>query len=309
MVRLVSSRIHRCYSRRGAQRSARNEKLTNLAHILACTALIASQDLSFLQANKRNVNIPDAVAYFGILVLFSVHLIDIMAILVAHRMFYRLKKSSPKPQSLFTTPSKVDAIIASLFAAGTLFLTVATVPLSAKESSRWLSANLSTFAGFVLYSAAAIANLVLSLPSLDFKLPPSMARSHNLVSGLFLIGSLFQFQASAAQVFWDKTPVPHDTIQALFSFFSYVLVGLGAVLNGFRVSALLSKVHQWNRDGSRKDEIERKSGLLSWFKSSRSVDENTDTESDGIDEEEGDSADDAFDRHAASTGRTRRYKR
>ena len=48
IARFLSSRLHRCYSSHSGQRSARNERLTGVLHLLSCLLSIATANLTFL---------------------------------------------------------------------------------------------------------------------------------------------------------------------------------------------------------------------------------------------------------------------
>lgn len=309
MVRLVTSRVHRCYSSRGAQRSALNEKICNLAHVVACTALILHQKLPFTDKNALP-NLSASVRGFGVLLLFCLHVVDIIAVINAHKMFYRQKKPAMKSQTFFTTPSKVDAVISCLYLIGSLSMAVS-ILLQDSSGYSMLSSAILEFLSSISFSIGAIANLILSLPSLDFNMPADLARSQNFVCGLFLTGSLFLFQANTASVFWGKVKSDQDKTQVMFSFVSYVILWVGAIANFSRISNLIISVRQLEHDNRTRNETEPRRGLLSWFKSSRSVDETADYDSDLIDEEEGDSGEEMYERSygSPSVGGPRRYRR
>lgn len=295
MVRLITSRLHRCYSRRGGVRSARNERIIDITHLLACTAFLIDRDFSFL-SGRHTLPLPPSVGLFGCALLLFAHSVDLYATVLAHNMFYRISKTPKKLQSFISTPTKIDGLVAACFLIPSILHSISVTGLLRLEADAvaWMNAYL---AGLVLFGSAL--NYMLSLPSLDFKMPPPMARAQNSILVLFTIGCVLRVTASSLMVLpVGASAELADFVQTLLMLADLV-VWFGSVLNFVRVSRLLKRVQHWASDDI-KDKGNQK-GLLSWFKSSKS---NELSDFDSSDLEDFDSGDQDGDRGASKDGRT-----
>lgn len=276
MVRLVSSRIHRCYSRNGGQRSSRNEQITDLAHVLGCLLFVVNRNSPTISAMITPEMSQEAGTLGWMLFLIS-HLSDLRASITAHRMFYKWPKVGKKYNGFFSTPTRVDAAISVFCLGGGLLLAGSNTYFSKYldiRSERYMAAC-SAF----LLCIGAFMNLVISLPSLDFNVPPGIARLQNLVVSFFIMGSMIRFNSALAKVIAEGEFLPPISAQ-WFSLAADLLILLGAAINCLRVQHLLKNVHHWMGDEARGDGDKPPRGLLSWFKSSRSNNEMSDYDSD-----------------------------
>lgn len=275
MVRLVSSRVHRCYSRNGGQSSARNEQIADMAHVLGCLLFFLNHNSPFLSARIAPEISRDAGSLGWIMLLIS-NLSDLRASLTAHRMFYKWSKASKRNNRFFSTPTKVDAAVSVLCLFGGL-LAVPNTLLSKylNEKFEWSLAVWSA----VLFCVGVITNLVASLPSLDFSVPSGLARLHNLVVAFFMVGSVLRLNTVILINIAEGLSLPSMFVRQ-FSFAADLLILLGASINYLRVRHLLENVHDWVIDDTRADGNKPPRGLLSWFKSSRSNKEMSDYDSD-----------------------------
>lgn len=275
MVRLASSRIHRCYSRRGGQSSARNERFTGGAHLCACLLLFISHSHFLLP--HRNPHFADFAVAAGGLLLVAVSLSDLQATFTAHKMFYKWSKSGKLPSGFWSTPTKVDAAISFLYLFGSMLFTATTIPFVKKSDEGHLS--LASVASSGLLVAGGMINIVASIPSLEFRVPGGVARAQNMVVMLFFAGAIGRLTTAVT-----KRAVGTGDVRGTFlermSLFADSLVLLGALFNYVRALHLLRTVNHWASDGNRGVSDKPQRGLLSWFKSSRSSPEMSDYESD-----------------------------
>lgn len=103
MVRLVSSRLHRCYSA-SVVRSSTIEKLTCILHIISCAGFVMTGDwASHLVVSPSASPIPSPVRTFSILLLITVHCLDFGAVCTSHMKFHKPSSSPVIPRS---TPEK-----------------------------------------------------------------------------------------------------------------------------------------------------------------------------------------------------------
>lgn len=276
MVRLVSSRIHRCYSRNGGQGSARNEQITDLVHVLGCLLFVVNRNSLTISA-MISPEISKEAGTLGWMLFLISNLSDLRASIAAHRMFYKWSKMGKKFNSFLSTPTRVDAAISVFCLVGGLLLAGSNTCFS-KYLNRSSEGYLAVCSAFLL-CIGALMNLVISLPSLDFNVPAGIARMQNLVVAFFIMGSLLRFNSALAKVIVEGDSLPPIFVQR-FSLAADLLILLGAVINCIRVRHLLKNVHHWMVNEARGDGDKPPRGLLSWFKSSRSNNEMSDYDSD-----------------------------
>lgn len=268
MTRLVSSRIHRCYSRGGGQRSARNERLVDFIHLCACILLFVKGNISFFPLKSFSDFAGYTSELGGILLVVS-NVADLFATLTAHRMFYKWSKSGKRRFSFLSTSTRVDAVISFLHTAGSILFALSTSSLSKTvDQTVLLFASVTSSFTIVLGS---LTNVIASMPSLDYMVPAPMARAQNSVVSLFLMGSLTRLYATvipasasnelknAMQLNLQWLPLTADALMIS-----------GSILNLARVMFLVRKVQYWANDGTKSEKATPQRGLLSWFKSSRS---------------------------------------
>lgn len=189
MVRLVSSRLHRCYSRKGGQRSARNERLISLTHLLTVLIPFLSHPL-LLSYLPILLTPPIWLPVVQVSLLLVVHLHDFYATFIAHRLYYRWSKVYKRPPGFLATATKVDAAIVACHLSAVLVLFATRAGLVARAPP---GAPLPLFVSLAYSIAACVGtllNAVLALPSLDFVLPGVMMRAHNVVVISFVMASV-----------------------------------------------------------------------------------------------------------------------
>lgn len=268
MVRLVSSRVHRCYSRSGAQRSARNERLNDFAHLIACTTALLDKDISFTTFGKAVV-IPASSSAIGVFLLFIVHTFDLFAAYNAHNMFYKWSREYRKKRAFMASPTNVDMLITSFyFLSSVVFYTVAS-SVVLKGATLQEKAQKVHVATSFLHFAGSFFNIALSLPGQEYEVPPSMSRAQNMVVALFNAGSLIKLYSALLET---SDGVLGPGIQVFLgeaATAANALIWIGSAFNFVRVSKFLAKVHAWVKEEMNKNGKTHYKGLLSWFKSSR----------------------------------------
>jgi len=297
MVKLVTSRVHRCYSALGNSRSIKHERLNDIAYLLAVSLLLGDCALAhprialFFKFDRHKC------ALLGSSLLFLTQLLDLFAVYTAHRMHFQTPRHSSKNRPFSDTTTKVDAFITMCYLVGTTaYLGAAKISLNKGGRSSALMNNMATLSG-AAFMFGALSNSILALPALVVKVPAPVARAHNAVVGLFLAGST----ANLIVVLGRNIDVAQsDSNRELFAvgfMASFSLMWVGGVLNLGRVGALQSRPRarnsftsddeSWKRGGN----TNRSGGILSWFKSSKS-DQGVDSEYDSeeIDEEDGSSS-------------------
>lgn len=296
MVRHVSCRSHRCYSRHGGQTSARNEKIADLVHLLGCLLLLLSHNSSLMLAESFSQVSRDAELLAWILVLVS-NIFDLRASNVAHRMFYKWYQARKHKDRFISAPTIVDGTV-SAFCALSCFLVVSKSYVLWYFDGRF-DAHIMVCSA-ILMCAGMFVNVVVSLPSLDFSVPSKVAVAHNVVVGLFMVGSVIRLNAALVFHFAEDASLV-SSISRGFNFGTDVLFVLGSILNHARVRHLLKNVENFMTE-ARGDNGKPTGGLLSWFKSSRSNDEMSDDDTD-FDENGGESEDDSNGRSATRRSR------
>lgn len=248
------------------------------------------------------------VFLFGAFSLVVVQIIDLLAVRNAHRMFYRSGRSAGK-QSFANCPTKVDATISMLYCGGAVFLVKSGLFSSSPDlMDRFPGASTKQhLVASALFTAAAAVNVAMSLPSLSMLVPSAMARAQGFASLSFFAGSLLQLFGPAMQLslsLTDQEMVSLRGLSSLCAVVSYAVVWIGCITNCFRVNSLLTNVHNWG-DADRRDGDQKSNrGILSWFKASRSDGglDGTDYDSDYIDEEDGSSGDERYERKSHGNG-------
>lgn len=280
MVRLVSSRIHRCYGSNGEAESARNERLNDTIHFISWAFLLLNHnvDLYFLKRSR----IIDYIGAFCAFLLVLVCSIDLQAVATAHRLFYKWPKQGYRHTSFWSIPTKVDFLVSLFYLLGSI-LNVGTIPFLHNSGNEEKVRSIYLAVGSAMcFCFGALVSAVTSIPSLGFLVPGGVARAQNIVVNLFLLGSTFILSAGVGRIM-----VPTGVQINLF-FDRLALVGgsvilIGSGLNYMRVMILLRTVERWVVD-EKKGNIDRSPrGLLSWFKSSRSNHDTSDLESDDDD--------------------------
>lgn len=284
MVRLISSRLHRCYSRNGLQRSARIENLSTIVHVLGIFALLFARDFSPLLPTQPTFTTPPFFVTLTACILLLIHLLDFYAAYAAHYKFYNWSKTYKKPASFLSTPTKIDCLIASFHVCGTFILLLSACGITGPS---WSGSNIppSVNACFCLFSLfAATINLVLSLPSLDFGVPISLARVQNIIVSLFCMATLTKLQALLLPFFSDLSSSTHDHL-ARCLFAADLVIFWGSLINIIRVTKFLSTTRYWALEEVRTDQGRtNRRGLLSWFKGSRAVVDRSDVDSEDFDD-------------------------
>lgn len=285
MSRLVSSRLHRCYGRGNAASSARAEVLSAVLHIAAVMGLFMSRDWTVVSGLSATPTTPIFVRVGASFLLLLVHGMDFYAAMMAHRRFYRWPRAYKRPRGPLSTPSKADALIVSAYLCGSAVLLASATGFS---GTKWISASIPSRTD-AIYSGmcvlGAVLNLVLSLPTLDFNVPLSLARLHNLICTSFLAAAVVKLQGA---VITHTTAVPDDVRRLCYilAFAADAVVVAAAFCNLLRLSRFLSNTRYWITDEGKGDSVRSKKGLLAWFKSSRSSPDGSDDDSDFADDYE-----------------------
>lgn len=283
MVRVISSRTNRCYSRSGGQRSARNEKLNDITHVVACSALLLDRELPFMPS-QNNGWINFSFGSIGYALLLVVQIVDLYATSNAHQMFYRWAKGTKRGGKFLSTPTKVDALIILMYiCGGTIrYTSILTVPWNNRVTEGWR--NCSNVIKCCIIVAGTITNAVCSVPSLDFIVPRGMARAQNGIVAAFMVASFVRVYCSMLSVMGgDVAPGVHKIIHDSY-LFADVIVWVGAVGNMIRVSKLLCMKNHWKGSNVQSKRNGSHRGLLSWFKSSRSRLETSEGDSEDLDD-------------------------
>lgn len=286
MVRLISSRLHRCYSRRSVARSARLEKLSAVLHVLAVAGLAVHNEWGSFFNTATLAAPPPVVLIGGSLLLILVHTIDFYATLVAHRKFYCWPRGYKRTRGVLSSPTKVDALVVAAYLSASAVLLAASIGIGGPS---WMPSNVPPridVAFSAMCALAAALNLVLSLPSLDFGIPLSLARLHNFIAGVFCIASVTKLQCALVSHLPDISP-DITRLQARICLIADVAIVLAAVANFVRTLRFLAKTRYWAMDNGRNDTERTKKGLLSWFKSSTASANGSDPDSDIGDDYQG----------------------
>lgn len=285
MARLISSRLHRCYSRNGVQRSARIENLSTIIHVTAIFALLFARDFSPLLPTRPTFTIPPFFVTLTACVLLLIHLLDFYAAYAAHHKIYRFSKTHKKPVRFLSTPTKIDCLIVSFHLLGTFTLLVSASGIAGPS---WTGPSIppSVNACFCLFSLFAVTiNLILSLPSLDFGVPTALARAQNTIVTLFCMATLIKLQAILLPFISDLSASTQDVL-ARCLFASDLTIFGASLINVIRVSKFLSTTRYWAMEEVRTDQGRtNRQGLLSWFKTSRATADGSDIDSDDLDED------------------------
>lgn len=283
MSRLVSSRLHRCYSRGNATSNARAEILTAFLHVAAAIGLFASRDWAVVTGLSKAPTTPRFVHVGASFLLVLVHGLDFCAAMVAHRMFYRWPRVYRRPRSLLSIPSKADGLVVSAYLCGSVVLLASAVGLA---GTKWTSASIPSRTD-TIYSLmcvlGAVLNLVLSLPTLDFNVSLVLARFHNLICTTFCIAAVVKLQGAIIV----HTTAISDDARRLFSILALAadtVVVFAAFGNLLRIFRFLSKTQYRVTDEVKGDSDRNKKGLFAWFKSSRSSPDGSDVDSDLADD-------------------------
>lgn len=250
--------------------------MVDLIHLCACAVLFIKGNLSFFSANVS----PDFVVLgleIGSILLIFCNLADLRATLTAHRMFYKWSKSSKRASGFLSTSTRVDAVISTLHTAGSILYAISTSPFSRTLDHSFVL--FSAVSSSILVLLGSLANIVASMPSLDYMVPATMARAQNAIVSTFLMASLTRLHVLLILSFGENGANSHPTLRWL-SMGADGLVICGSILNFIRVLYLLRKVQYWANDGSKTETVKPPRGILSWFKASRSNEGMSDYESD-----------------------------
>lgn len=291
MVKLVTSRVHRCYSTTGGVRSARNERMNDIMHVLGSTLLLASGVLSLPKVSPASLADRQTMAAFGTGLLTLVQLGDMFAITMAHRMFYQSPRQTNKRKPFFETPTKVDGVVSVLCLVASLaaFFAVRFPGASNPVKDAMFGHQLSVCA-FSTFALAMFINSVIGSPGQAARLPLALSAAHNVAVCLFLCASA----ANALLSLFALSMVTNDVLRiplALGTTVAYAMIWAGSVVNFFRVKALLETPRKSLGD-SMMSISKRSTGILAWFQPAKSQSNNlSDFDSDEFDEEEGYSSD------------------
>ncbi len=295
MVKLVTSRVHRCYSSIGGVRSARNERLNDIMHLLAVTLVLASSILALPYSTRTSFADRQTMTAFGTGLLTLVQLCDMFAISTAHRMFYQSPRQTSKRKPFFESPSKIDALVSALCLAASLAAFFAVrFPGAANVAKDVAFGQKLAVLASSLFLLATFINSVIGVPGLAAKLPGSLLRAHHVTVSLFLAGSA----ANVAIAAIASSVLQSDALNGVMAagcVGSYALIWVGSAVNCSRVSSLLSKARRGSEGGSDDLSNRRPTGFFSWFKASKSDNDAASDSSDDFDEEEGFSSDDGRD--------------
>lgn len=302
MVRLISSRLHRCYSRRGVQRSTQIENLSTIIHLFTWFGLMLALDLSTSLSNHFSFSIPPFFLTLITFQLLTIQIFDFYAAYIAHRKFYRWSKIYKRPAGFLSTPTKVDALITSFHIFGAFILFASSCGILGPPWSDGVIPTQVNFFFCLVSFIAIVLNLVLSLPSLDFGVPVMLARVQNLVVALFCVATVFKLQILGFQLFVDFPRSAKDfLLKCLLGADTLILTA--SLLNVVRVAKFLSRTRYWAMEEVKTDRSGDKKGLLSWFKGYRTTADGSDIESDDLDDYDFDMDDDEWQnpssRHAA----------
>lgn len=296
MVKLVTSRVHRCYSALGASRSARHERINDCIHVAAISLLLLASALELNQVNTLVKLDRHKVALVGAALLVLIQLFDLFAASNAHRIHYAPPRHSAKSRPFAEIPTKVDALVGTLCLIGALaILASSKLSASGKSHDTIVAEHIAVLATSA-FVAAALVNTVFSIPSLIVKIPSPLARAHNAVSALFLAGATANVVVALANANVSTETLRGNNVLAIGAVLAYATVWLGAVLNVARTGALL-QVRARGRDTLSSDDGSVKGrqspasgGIFSWFRSNNKDNGQggeSDFDSDDIDEEEG----------------------
>lgn len=261
MVRLVSSRVHRCYSRSRGQSSARNERLIDIFHLLACTAVLF--DKNFIPGFAKAESWGSIAISAPYLVLMLIQLLDFYASLIAHRMFYSWTQSRYAPRSFLSTPSTVDGVSTCFYFIGYVMHLVASSGCCVPTK------GLISLAGQLFLLLGVMSNLILSTPSLDFRLPSAMSRAQNAVLAFFLIGIGFNVEAAALNLCLEERTIGHELFSARSAALGAALIWFGSAMNLLRVGKFMLSVQIWISEELRNRSEAEGNGIFSWFRPSK----------------------------------------
>lgn len=282
MVRLVSSRVHRCYSQKGGNRSARNERMLNVIHVLACTILSAHRDYSFIKSGSLLPS-PTNTSGIGFLLVFLVQIFDLYAAIKAHRTFYSRFPEGKKFRSFLDIPTNVDVIVASLYIVSSLVYYFFSIILKWRTIVARNSMLYVLLANYSINFLAAFVNFALSTPS-DLFMPPSMFRWQNVIVGFFTIGSLLKVYSTVLEIVFATRLRQLSLFAGGSMLFADVLIWFGSLLNFRRVSLFLIWARVWINDEMKRRRSSTDARFISWFTSSQSNFDGSDVESDGIED-------------------------
>lgn len=265
MTRLVSSRLHRCYSHRGVVKSTRIEKISNIVHVIACFGILFCRDLSFLSSPPPFFT-PSLVRILSSFLLLLVHSSDVYATFIAHRKFYRWTKPYKRPVGFLSVPSKVDALAAVLYLCASVTLFASASGLIGKP---WTNGMIPTNINFVfctLSLVAAFINIILSLPSLDINVPSSLERLHNAIIAIYCLACAAKIQCILVPATSTVSPDLLNKFVGI-SFAADAMIVFAAFINVLRAIRFLHKTGYWAADDMKSDQERARKGLLAWFKS------------------------------------------
>ncbi len=290
MVKLVTSRVHRCYSAVGGLRNARHERLNDVVHVFSVTLLLASCALEVSTFNAMVKLDRHKLALVGSVLLAITQLIDLFAASTAHRMFYRTPRHSSKRRPFVETSTKVDAMVAILCLVGALGSVLsAKFGASARAKDVMIGEKVAVIGG-ISFAVGTLVNAVFGIPSVVVKVAGGTARMHNAVVSLFLAGSMGNLIVALLHLVHEPRMEVIQSVLAVGSMASYWIIWIGGVLNLVRTSVLQRK-HCRIRDSSSNEDSSSKAagGLFSWFKPNKTSDGgmSSDYDSDELDEEDG----------------------
>lgn len=273
MVRLVSCRSHRCYSRHGGHSSARNERITDLVHLLGCGLLLVNNNSVFSSATFSSFSM-DA-QFLGWMFVLASNLADLRASIIAHRMFYKWHQSRKSKNRFSPAPAIVDGTVSASCVCASLI--VASRNYVLRFVSKRFEIQIMACSAFC-FCAAMFVNLTASLASLEFCIPAEIAMAHNVVIALFFAGSVIRLNALLVEILAEDASAITLVSRQLHLGAALMLIS-GSIVNQARVHYLLNKVKSFmTKAGSSNGKSA--GGLLSWLKSTRSTDELSEEDTD-----------------------------
>lgn len=291
MVKLVTSRVHRCYSAVGGVRNARHERLNDVVHVVSVTLLLVSCGLEVNMFSGLVKLDHHKVALAGGALLALTQLIDLFATSTAHRMFYRVPRHSSKRRPFVETCTKVDAMVGILCLGGALGCVLsAKFGASVRANDVMIGEKAAVF-GAMSFALGALVNAVFGIPSVVVKVAAGITRMHNAVVSLFVAGSMGNLIVALLHLMHDPRMEVIRPVLAVGSVASYGIIWIGALLN-FARTAVLQQKHPRNQDSSSSEDSSYKAGvggLFSWFKPNKTSDGgmSSDYDSEDVDEEDG----------------------
>lgn len=290
MAKLVTSRVHRCYSAVGGVRSARHERLNDLVHVVSVTLLLVACGLELSVFSIMVKLDRHKIALVGSALLAITQLIDLFAASTAHRMFYRTPRHSSKRRPFVETSTKVDAMVALLCLGGALGCVLsAKFDASARAKDVMIGEKTAVF-GAISFVLGTLVNAVFGIPSVVVKVAGGIARMHNVVVSLFLAGSTGNLIVALLHLMHDPRMEVIRPVLAVGSLVSYSILWIGALLNVARTGALQQKQSRSRESSSSEDSSYKGTGgFFSWWKPNKSSDGgiSSDYDSDDLDEEDG----------------------